>query len=1578
MPTPSEILDAAGKAKREGREEDFRVLMRLYRSKVDVLPEDQPTLPVIPEPEPEVPVFEGRDLLEDRVEQEITRRVDEAMATRIGELQTAQQIAAERMRQEAAIRPEVERSLRVVSRPGVGVTTAPRTTLPFFRPTRIVVTPTGERLYQDPETGDLREPTATEEIVESFAQQQIMSPQEAQRLVGRGEAPLGILEQVSPGEGIVEAPLSAAARGLLTAFEVGLGEGVFRPLTYEISLETANRARDKRLEAQEALANNQMEDYFRLSGEAEEILFENPLDETDPAYKLAMVRQSLGLPSTFYHPTLRGVAIPMPFTASVATTRPEYEGLPGSEARRASDIEIPSPLEDFQGFTEAATQRLARNLTAGRSLGDETRDLPALANYYEAVWGDPNIAYWVGTAGSLFLPIGPGVAAKGAVQAARAAPGAARVAGAGAREAIRLSTAVDPKSLEGAAQYGATLFKESRVGQEALRAANDVAQGAKNLARAKTPLEWRVGMNMYMADAARLAETTGDFVTRADALIRPGAASDALVIRKVAEKVMRAAGLDPDLIARASKAIPSDVASWSKADGKIREAIGDEVGEEVADAISRGLKIHVPDDFVMVTDDLAVPRAKAPEIRKGAENYVRQQVVRSDDEKRVYLHVISWDLDEVDPAAATRLRALGDLYLSGKGNEKATLNLLREAEQKLAEPGLVRGFQKPLDEIIQDLPDVVKETIDTDKYQYFADLTAGGKRRVVEGLKEYWISQNAMGVARNRFDLTSMQIGLDKVNRDLTNLLDYKWLNRPFTRRLAALFGEKLDDVTKFSADAALLLRRLGRGRGVRLQNVLKKQAAKILEDAKTDGALAKEVEKYGTVSLALDKLVEGEARAAEIASDQMWDDVFGVMFNEKLNKEVLIREVDSAIPGLRSNYPTTRNIDAVARYAESRPRLRWSGGVSPFGQDAQKVMVSVLLDGKIKEAAAKVGLALDLQRQISFAPYVQHGMGNQGSRSILDLIFDPKVQEEVAKETDAMFRVDRPLGRSRMIAGTDTEYEEVIARGGAEFYELLNYAKPKYRGSLRDMFWSSVGYLFGEGQLGLRQSAKYGYFLPNVPFLVWRGLEMPFIAATQTGVGSALSGMGRIAQDARRQVLRRNLTGEGITSPTGVYYSPADLVKLAEQEGIGYTAIEAERVGGLVNDILADVNRTYGRTGRQFMDSINPATKGFWVRTAEAMERSFRQGVFEARLAAGDTVTEAAQVARRSQFDYDEVPDFLRKGLLPYIYQGVSTTYKLQQEMALAALKNPRALTTYLRALDKLQEAQDPYGLEGDRSLLNLKINVQGNDYYVRVPGAQIAESAVIAARHGDNLVTAMRNAREVLKADPGKALAEIGITGGLPFAYTVVDSAIDGVLKDWEAFEGADPYLTTGRRDEYLSDEKMFWAALLFFHDKDPTHTEGGWSTFQMLFDPIPKDPPADRAHPDMPQYWLTRPEGMPYAFVGRDAEGRAMFKGYQMGDRGKRNLRILRAVDQTELHKYFPTFVAAGIGNEIFTPQPGAEYRSLYAGEYLDETGVQEAMNLFLNPVDVDYSQPEQEIRRQAEELLRARNPLNQTPE
>jgi hypothetical protein len=34
----------------------------------------------------------------------------------------------------------------------------------------------------------------------------------------------------------------------------------------------------------------------------------------------------------------------------------------------------------------------------------------------------------------------------------------------------------------------------------------------------------------------------------------------------------------------------------------------------------------VPDDFVMITEDVAVPRPLAPEIRKGAEAYVREQI----------------------------------------------------------------------------------------------------------------------------------------------------------------------------------------------------------------------------------------------------------------------------------------------------------------------------------------------------------------------------------------------------------------------------------------------------------------------------------------------------------------------------------------------------------------------------------------------------------------------------------------------------------------------------------------------------------------------------------------------------------------------------------------------------------------------------------------------------------------------------------------------------------------------------------------------------------------------------------------
>jgi hypothetical protein len=61
----------------------------------------------------------------------------------------------------------------------------------------------------------------------------------------------------------------------------------------------------------------------------------------------------------------------------------------------------------------------------------------------------------------------------------------------------------------------------------------------------------------------------------------------------------------------------------------------------------------------------------------------------------------------------------------------------------------------------------------------------------------------------------------------------------------------------------------------------------------------------------------------------------------------------------------------------------------------------------------------------------------------------------------------------------------------------------------------------------------------------------------------------------------------------------------------------------------------------------------------------------------------------------------------------------------------------------------------------------------------------------------------------------------------------------------------------------------------------------------------------------------------------------------------------------------------------PQGAGRIERVNAEQFVDETGVQEAMNLFFNPAGIDYSKPEEVRAAQARELLRARTPLQPTP-
>ena len=57
----------------------------------------------------------------------------------------------------------------------------------------------------------------------------------------------------------------------------------------------------------------------------------------------------------------------------------------------------------------------------------------------------------------------------------------------------------------------------------------------------------------------------------------------------------------------------------------------------------------------------------------------------------------------------------------------------------------------------------------------------------------------------------------------------------------------------------------------------------------------------------------------------------------------------------------------------------------------------------------------------------------------------------------------------------------------------------------------------------------------------------------------------------------------------------------------------------------------------------LDPFARGFFLRTAESLELNFRKAVFEAALARGDAPQDAAELARRSQLDFTEVPDAVR-----------------------------------------------------------------------------------------------------------------------------------------------------------------------------------------------------------------------------------------------------------------------------------------------------------------------------------------------
>jgi hypothetical protein len=147
-------------------------------------------------------------------------------------------------------------------------------------------------------------------------------------------------------------------------------------------------------------------------------------------------------------------------------------------------------------------------------------------------------------------------------------------------------------------------------------------------------------------------------------------------------------------------------------------------------------------------------------------------------------------------------------------------------------------------------------------------------------------------------------------------------------------------------------------------------------------------------------------------------------------------------------------------------------------------------------------------------------------------------------------------------------------------------------------------------------------------------------------------------------------------------------LEDLAEDYALGVSGVstlESERVGSLARDLQRAVQRRARGVGGVDMsaalDELDPFSRGFFLRTAEALELNFRRSVFEMALARGDAPQDAAELARRSQLDLTEVPDAVR-ARLGSMFAESAFLYRLGIEGMTAIAENPKRAGPILRAM--------------------------------------------------------------------------------------------------------------------------------------------------------------------------------------------------------------------------------------------------------------------------------------------------------
>ena len=1415
------------------------------------------------------PQFEGESQRRAAIELEARKVARERTAQNFPDFGASAQTRAEAAQEEYRRNLDEERKRRLEALEftrqigGDAQLAAPPLVLPMFRPSRIEQVPVYEgplaepvrfeRQYRDPTTGDLEPATAMQEAVEALAQQPVLTEAQARRRREQLDAQRqAIAEARAAGEPVPEFEEGEAVVSGVLSRPAGTGAVVETPLgaTLRGGLGTL-----------EALASQV---YFGALGYDADPTTGEPLDPDDFGFKVAQVRRGLGLPETAStQDVFRAITtVPRTLAAGVETVT----GLPTGELAEEVVDRFPASAAALPGAAtvrKSATPEEGPLRTAPSAMDPEERRLAS---------DDPE------TIRSLARNVTVG---RGLGDEFRSVPALrdeyARVYG----DEDAAWWAGTLGSLPIPAGPGTAARASRRLGTFLGRYA-PVLSPTQNLLRFADSVDVRP-LNVAADYAAALSRTPQ---------------ADARVVKRVAEQVVRREGIG--LGEEATEAALEAVrATEGRSADEVARAVSRALGEDpdvpvgaLAESAPTFLRVqeaivrNTPGDFVMVTDSVAAPRALAPSIRKAAQAEVSRVVERDASAIAAELRRLGEAVE--DPELAGDLARAADGLLAQVGADgleaatatargKATRSLVERAARDLGDDPRTAGQL-----FTRSTPDEVARK--------WASRGADTPVATLRGVKSWdEVDPQTLRLALEEVrSLAALRAAPDVATaaRRLSDLQTYvaradnpKVLDGTVGRRLRALRGQA-SRRAPLSVETAR-------------QNI----AATTSQAFRTTGRVLDEMaEKLGSVDKALDEMTE--LASGGQSAESVWTRVLPYLYSGEPG--ALWQAVSPLLKGSDELPTVQRLLDLDRQLVAAGVQKGWDGDPLSFvAATKSKANVQLALLKNFMEESVAKGLA----RQGREAEGVAQGL--------------LRAEDEAAAIGSNVAPPGAPLSpRAEAFGGVvrkyDTaasDFESMLAEHGEQFSALADSVPVMQRAGWTQM----AGDLFRAGAANFRNSVyglRYGYAVPNLPLVLGRLVMAPVLSVATIGLQRTADTLGQLGRRLDPgQWSNRRYAGI-LRAPDGTVYTPADIQDLVNQYGIGQSALDSERVGSLANDLLVSARKAADESGmaarfQRALDVANPATRSLGSRMAEAIELTYRRGVFEAALAGGETPAEAAALARRSQLDFTQVPGAVGNILGQYVATAAQH-YQLLSEMVAKVGENPSAVRSILRAHVKRAQAEDPYGLAGDDEIRStIRFEDNGRVFYGPSNPLFVPLDVALTAAEATNYVAA--NLVEAVRRGWGDGSQYLGERIGRTGAQTAEDMTekLFTLLDILGGMDAAGDYDPGQVEMAELSDEQLFYATLLTADALDPDRTAGWYDGVHSLLDPQYVDPPeglalqflnSSQEMEEHPRLWAQQPpEGVPYirAKGGESTDGRDGFYVVRPSGRGLRNLQALRSI-------------------------------------------------------------------------------------